>query len=446
MAGVSKVDGTPPLGVPIAGYNHGDRRVPQWPKPLFTKYTSWMTPSQGVMNPSWVKALVIDDGNERVCFVTLDWMCADGSLNYLAHLIAKTQGFSIPYEKVTWSGSHTHSGPGAWVPELGIQLTPTMDVFVPEVQRILANYVAQAMVAAEKNLQPARVGIGMGQLYNVTRNRRCGESPYVNCSSIDPNLGVLRVDDVNGKAIATLFNFAIHGTCYGPDNMYFSSDVMGAACDNIEKQGGGVALFVNGDAGDISPADGMCANGPNFTGGVQMANTAISVRRSIAPSNSGVIKTNYYKVDFGPVNMNMTLARDFNCTSGGFGGPWNICTICEVINCEWDIPGGPGWVEEEPYFTAVSFNINGDNTLFVSQPGESLQELGFQIRDDAAAMGFDRTFLFGYTNSYMMYFCPEDEYVLGGYECELTLWGITTADQIRQGSFNAAKPLAPMSQ
>jgi len=31
--------------------------------------------------------------------------------------------------------------------------------------------------------------------------------------------------------------------------MYFSSDIMGGVCDNVEKSVGGIALFMNADAG-----------------------------------------------------------------------------------------------------------------------------------------------------------------------------------------------------
>lgn len=53
--------------------------------------------------------------------------------------------------------------------------------------------------------------------------------------------------------MATVWNFAIHGVCYGPDNLMFSGDIMGKACEEIEEQIGGVALFINADAGDIDP-------------------------------------------------------------------------------------------------------------------------------------------------------------------------------------------------
>ena len=41
------------------------------------------------------------------------------------------------------------------------------------------------------------------QLTGVTRNRRAGVSPYLNKDDIDPNLGVISVDDADGKPLAT---------------------------------------------------------------------------------------------------------------------------------------------------------------------------------------------------------------------------------------------------
>lgn len=40
----------------------------------------------------------------------------------------------------------------------------------------------------------------VGQLWGVTHNRRAGLSPYVTKNSIDPNLGVIRIDDLNGNS------------------------------------------------------------------------------------------------------------------------------------------------------------------------------------------------------------------------------------------------------
>ena len=44
---------------------------------------------------------------------------------------------------------------------------------------------------------------GISQLTGVTKNRRANISPYLNPDDIDPNLGVIAVNDVNGKPLAT---------------------------------------------------------------------------------------------------------------------------------------------------------------------------------------------------------------------------------------------------
>lgn len=87
----------------------------------------------------------------------------------------------------------------------------------------------------------------------MTVNRRAHISPYLHKDTIDPHLGVIRVDAADGTPMATLWNFAIHGVCWGPENMQFSGDIMGGVCENIEGLVGGVALFANADAGDIDP-------------------------------------------------------------------------------------------------------------------------------------------------------------------------------------------------
>ena len=44
---------------------------------------------------------------------------------------------------------------------------------------------------------------GISQLTGVTRNRRANVSPYLNENDIDPNLGVIGVNDANDKPLAT---------------------------------------------------------------------------------------------------------------------------------------------------------------------------------------------------------------------------------------------------
>ena len=60
---------------------------------------------------------------------------------------------------------------------------------------------------------------------------------------------------------------------------------MGASSDAAEALIGGVALFVNGDAGDIDPSPATCNGMPNFAGAPTIASAIQRVRNSITVSN-----------------------------------------------------------------------------------------------------------------------------------------------------------------
>jgi Neutral/alkaline non-lysosomal ceramidase, N-terminal len=392
----------------------------------------------------FARALVIDDGQERVCFVTLDLMATDTSLMILSHALAAGQGFSVPADKVTYTGSHTHSGLGAWMTGTAIQITPTMDLYVPNVQLAIAQAIAHAMVEAEQSMVAAKLGSGHTELAGVTRNRRAKISPYVNSTTVDTTFSLLRVDNAaSGAPIATMWGFACHGTCYGADNMKRSADIMGVANKVIETQLGGVALFLQGDAGDVSPAGGQCDNKPMMTGGVTMGNTALQLRSSLATFASGELATASVVHDMGPTSPDWTLAQTANCTTGG---PYNICSICAVIDCSLNWPLGQGWVDETLRFNSVRLTLNGKHTAFSTCPFEAITEFGMWVRNDTSALGFDETFFVGYTG-YAMYLVTPREWSLvpNGYEAMLTIWGEHEADTVRSIMFDLNKQVAPPS-
>jgi hypothetical protein len=92
LAGAAKVDCRLPVGTPLAGINHGGRRVKDFPIPHPTKYTTWMNPSTGVMGDGiWCRALTIqDDAGNMVTFVSLDAIGADGTMRKNAIRFARS--------------------------------------------------------------------------------------------------------------------------------------------------------------------------------------------------------------------------------------------------------------------------------------------------------------------------------------------------------------------
>jgi len=65
------------------------------------------------------------------------------------------------------------------------------------------------------------------------------------------------------------------------------------------------------------------------------------------------------------------------------------------------------------------------------------------VRNDTKDLGFDVSFIAGYSNSHMGYFSTPNEYDLGGYESQLTFWGIDTALIVRDAVKNVVSKIAP---
>ncbi|MDP2435452.1 MAG: neutral/alkaline non-lysosomal ceramidase N-terminal domain-containing protein [archaeon] len=316
------------------------------------------------------------------------------------------------------------------------------DLIVPAVQKAIASAAADAMVTAWQNMVPAQVGVSSGLLTNVTHNRRSGVSPYVSSTTIDPHMAVLRVDDQNGSPIATAWNYACHGTCYGPDNLQSSGDILGVANAQIEEQLGGVALFLQADAGDVSPTGEACSGKPVMAGGVTMGNAAMVFRSQATTFASGQLTTSYSRLDLGQGAMDWSLARNENCTSGG---PLDICSICEKMNCTASLAGGQSWLEETPRLNSVRLDLGGSSSVFITAPVEAIVEYGWWIRNATADMGFATTFFMGYTNAYDMYLCTPNEWELipNGYECSLNLWGVDESSVFYNAQYSLLKAVAP---
>lgn len=217
IAGASKVDLQIPVGVPLAGYNHGTRRVPHWPLKEVKEYTSYMMPSVGQLEPSYARALYIQDPDGRaVCYLSCDIIGMDGAATSAAVKLAQSQGFPLSDDEVVFGASHSHSTAGAVTSNKLWELAPATDLLVPKLLDSFVEHLSTALVRAYQSAVNATIGINTSEVRNVTDNRRQHESPYVNASSIDPYLTIIRVDDLQGKPIATLWNFATHGTCKLP--------------------------------------------------------------------------------------------------------------------------------------------------------------------------------------------------------------------------------------
>ncbi|KNC56090.1 uncharacterized protein AMSG_02103 [Thecamonas trahens ATCC 50062] len=449
MAGAAKKDVSLPIGIPLAGYNHGDRRVPKWPLPQKRKYTTFMMPSVGIIDPTWCKVLILDDGKgTQLAFVTLDGIGSDETLNGIVIEKIREAGSTLTIENIVFASSHTHSGPGAISPRMLWALAPATDLLVYELQQELATNIAATIMEAHAAMEPAVMDIGIEMVYNLTVNRCAKDVPWLARDHIDPNMGVIAVNKADGSVMATVWNFAFHSVCYGPSNMKLSSDLAGAGCRAIEAAVGGVALFVNADAGDVDPAPGMCNGGSesesNFVGGKLMADRVVARRAALSPTADVTITTAFVQNPLGKTDMNLTLARMANCTRGG---PLDICSFCEILDCDANLHLDEEWLDENPWYVAARFDIGDKHIGAVTIPGELLTTPGDALRADMKAMGYTDAMIWGYSEAHGGYFPSSRTYdhINGLYENQLAFWGPDTADKVVSPARTLLEQIKPSS-
>jgi hypothetical protein len=208
-AGTGQTNITPPLGTPLVGYY------------LERKATD-------VHDDLLVKAIVLKDRSKSIAIIVVDLLDVDQlAFNSARKRIAEELG--IPYESISISATHTHTGPE----------------FDPEYTRFLTTRIFDAVKIASQNQQEVVVKSGSGREENVSFHRRflmkdgtvkfnpgpLNPDIVRPMGPIDPEVGILLLETKTGEVLAVLVNFAIHldtvgGTIISADFPGYLSDIL----------------------------------------------------------------------------------------------------------------------------------------------------------------------------------------------------------------------------
>ena len=203
-------------------------------------------------------ALVLSDGKARVVIVATDtgWMDL-AVMKGLRERVGEAVG--TPASHVMINLNHTHSSPATpeWFPD-----EPAQMALQKRYQDDLCGWIADAAREAGERLVPARIGAGRGESGIGVYRRETDPDGEVFLGEVpdhptDPSVGVLRVDDLDGRPIATLFSYGCHPVTIGPRSMVASPDFPGAARALVETAIGGVSLFLQGCGGNVMPRGGL---------------------------------------------------------------------------------------------------------------------------------------------------------------------------------------------
>ena len=146
---------------------------------------------------------------------------------------------------------HNHSGPNL-TGQFGwgdIDREYYESIFRPTVLATVEESM-RAPVSVKMGVATGESLIGINRRELKAENRaRLGQNP---CGPFDPKMTVISFKDGDGKCVANMIHYGMHGTCAGK-NTEISRDWSGVMVDEIENVSGGITAFINGPEGDVGP-------------------------------------------------------------------------------------------------------------------------------------------------------------------------------------------------
>ncbi len=260
-AGASTANITPPLGSGLVG-NFG---VPP--------------PANYVHDELHARSLVLDDGTTKLVFVVIDNVGVIREvLDEAKRLIFEET--NIPAAQILISSDHTHSASSA--SGIGaLRGNANQGKTFDDYQRFLIRRIADGVRIAVNNLEPARIGWGVGNVPQHLFNRRWKmKSPVVNpfgemdqvrmnpgvgnpdlvepAGPTDPQVSFISVQSLKGRPIGLLANYSLHYVGGVPRD-HISADYFAVFADRIQElikadrqDPPFVGIMSNGTSGDVN--------------------------------------------------------------------------------------------------------------------------------------------------------------------------------------------------
>jgi len=402
LAGVGQVEITPPLGAPLVGS---------------------LTPSTGIHDPLFARALVIGDGVQRAAIVCLDLVGMDFALaDEIRARVRERSG--IPMTLLC--SSHTHSAPFTvpWSVEGPRWVSGEGRAWRGQVIATVTETVAQAagrLTAVTLRVGRAQAQAGLNRRLKTPKGVVMKPNPQ---GVIVPWVDVLRVDEPDGKPLAILFSHAAHPVIVHGASTLVSADYPAYAVAVLRRQFGGNTAVM------FAQACGANINGEPLRGGFEAAQQAGQAlgqaaakaaieSKSLAAARLTIRSTKFPLplADWPPVDVcrqalekeEAKLAR----AKARSGDQRNWWYLRDNVECLRDLlakatRGAAGSLRFDVNLLAV-----GTEFSLLAMTHEVFAE--YQLWADRNSP-FRHTMVLAYTNGCESYVPTDSDFALGGYE------------------------------
>jgi neutral ceramidase len=381
-AGIARIDITPEIPVMLYGY------------------ASRKTPSEGIHDHLFARAVAFENGGKRFVMVSTDIGSYTDTLYSVirSSMMAK---YGLKKSEFFLAAIHSHSSPVVSLDQK--KMVESNVKYTQSLQQKLLTVVGEAL----ENLKPVNTGAGVG--YSpVGSNRRemtsdgsitLGRNPY---GPTDKEVLVFKMTDPDGKPVGAIFDYATHATSLGPDNMLISGDVLGISEQFVEQILG--KEFIS----------------PVFAGASGNIDPWYRILPSFNTENGWIPETVLLGTMLGEEVVH--VFRDIQTVSPG----GEISSAIETIECprkkldEKD-EELPALDQQNTVPVTITAAHIGKDVAFVSFNVEMLTEIGMAIK---AGSPFKHTFIITHCNGSSGYLPLSALYKEGGYEISSTHFAI----------------------
>lgn len=415
--GFARVDVTPQMGTPIAGY-------------FKERY------AEAVLDALEVNAVAIDVNGKKVVLLSVDHCGLKiEAITYFKGLIKEATGLSE--DCIIISVTHTHTGP--------ITEMDSKNVFVQKYVEFLGTRIRDCAMFALNDLKDAKMGWKVGSAPNVAFVRRfrmkdgkVRTNPGIGnpdilapIGDVDERVNVLRFDREGAQSVV-IINFGNHPDVVG--GCKISADWPGFARRILERSIPGVkSMFINGAQGDVNHVNVNATLGElndlenDFDDVLRGYGHARHIGNVVAGAVMQVFdKVNYVDVDelkvvektiSVPSNMpdpkDMPLAHKYNDLHNAGKDeeiPFKAMELTTVVA----EAGRMVRLENGPdHFDMKITGVALGNIAFITIPGEGFTYIGRGLKE---AKGWDLVLPCILTNGSYGYFPTQEAYDEGGYE------------------------------
>jgi hypothetical protein len=329
------------------------------------------------------RAMVFSDGTTTIAVVGIDVL---GFPSVLGDRVRKLVP-RLPGENILIGATHTHSAPDCY----GFPLPSGKFTGDLNFMQSVCEKAADAVNEAIDKLQPATLRTAVDKAADGIAYNYYAPQLY------DRRMGVIQTTDVDGKVIATLVNYAIHPEVLGSELGIVSPDCIGPMYDQIEKNLGGVAVFMNSAQGGMVTADNRDLS---QQGDIRKAvwpdqrtwTECLRIGHLMADEAERIIGT--ADVQSAPAVINVARSVEFPVESA----------MMRAI-----VAGSPlKYPHTDDFRISVQVNLlTIGKAQVLTIPGEALPNIGFYLK---RKMKGEHNFLFGLTNDAFGYILTKVDY------------------------------------